>query len=148
MQLHPVLAVVALVATLVPPTFATTGDGTLRHQSAIVNFEHLTWVGNARLIGPYVIVHDDARMAAEGPCTSLYRVRPGSLPLEEVAAFHCIPRERAVARNITTVIERNPTTGDTLMEYQFEGDTEGHGVPIFTQVSDRQRPSLPSLCIR
>jgi len=68
MQLQPVLAVAALVATLVPPTFATTGDGTLRHQSAIVNFEHLTWVGNTQLIGPYVIVHDDARMAAGGPC--------------------------------------------------------------------------------
>ena len=147
MQLHPVLAVAALVAILVPPTFATTGDGALRHQTAIVNFEHLTWVANTRLIGPYVIVHDDARMAAGGPCTSLYRVRPGSLPLEEVVAFHCIPRERAVARTFTTVIERNPTSGDTLMEYQFEGDTEGHGVPLFTHVSDRQSAPLPRRCM-
>ena len=86
-------------------------------------------------------------MAAGGPCTSLYRVRPGRLPIEEVVAFHCIPRERAVARNFTTVIERNPTSGDTLMEYQFEGDTEGHGVPLFTHVSDRQSAPLPRRCM-
>ena len=149
MRSQPILAVLVLVAALAPVTFATTGDGTGLRQSAIVNFQRPTWVANDMLIGTYVIVHDDGRMARGEPCTALYRVGTGTRPLEEVVSFHCIPHERKVVQNFTTTVERNPTLGtDTLIEYQFAGDSEAHGVPILARGSDRRRTPVPTVCFR
>ena len=148
MRSPPTLTALVLVGALVPATFATTGGG-ISHQSAIVNFEHPTWVVNAMLVGTYVIVHDDGRMVRGEPCTALYRVLTGTAPLAEVVSFHCIPRERNVAPNFTTTVERNPTLGtDTLIEYQFAGDSEAHGVPILARGSDRRRTPVPTVCFR
>src|SRR6266536_1260180 len=127
---------VLLVGALAPATFAMSGDKAPSHQSAIVTFEHPTWVARQMLIGTYLIVHDEDKMTQGEPCTALYRVvGTRALPLEQVVSFHCIPRDRKVVRNFTTTVVSNPTLGiDTLTEYQFAGDPEGHGVPIATQV--------------
>jgi hypothetical protein len=134
-------ASVLLVGVLVPATFAMNGDSTPHRQSAIVSFERPTWVAGEMLIGTYVIVHDDDKMAGGAPCTAFYRVGPRHRPLEEVVAFHCIPRERKAAPGFTTTVISKPAlridTFDTLSEFQFAGDSEGHGVPVGALVSDR-----------
>ena len=149
MRPQPVLAVLVLVGALAPAAFATTGDGTARRQSAIVNFERPTWVASAMLMGTYVIVHDDGRMARGEPCTVLYRVGRRTHPLDEAVSFHCIPHEGRVFRDFTTTVERNPTRcSDTLLEDQFAGDSEVHGVPIVARVTNRLRTQSPIVCVR
>ena len=134
-----------LVGTLVPATFAMRGDRAPSHQSAIVRFEHPTWVAGEMLIGTYVIVHDEDKMTRGEPCTALYRVgtQPGR-PLEEVVSFHCIPHERQVVSSFTVTVSPNPALGiDTLTEYQFAGDSEGHGVPIAAGLLASERLHVP-----
>jgi hypothetical protein len=47
-----------------------------------------------------------------------------------VVSFHCVPRERGIARGFVSRIGRDPTSDiDTLTEYQFAGEAEAHGVP-------------------
>jgi hypothetical protein len=135
MVARAIVAALLLVGTLVPVSTAMNGDRTPRHhQSAMVRFERPTWVAGELLIGSYLIVHDEDKMTRGEPCTALYRVHQGTLPLEEVVSFHCIPHEREVVPAFTCTIKSNPALGidtvDTLTEYQFAGDSEGHGVPI------------------
>ena len=127
------VASVLLVGALVPATFAMTGDEAPRQQSAIVRFERPTMVAGEMLIGTYVIVHDEGKMARGEPCTALYPVAAQERPFEEVVSFHCIPHERKFVPSFTTTVSSNPAfridTSDTLTEFQFAGDSEGHGVP-------------------
>jgi len=142
---------VLIVGALVPATFATNGDRTPQ-QSAIVSFERPTWVAGQMLIGTYVIVHDEGRMASGAPCTAFHRVGPQDRPMEEVVAFHCIPRERKAVPSFTTTVISKPAlridTFDTLGEFQFAGDSEGHGVPIGALVSDRPHEPESVACAR
>jgi hypothetical protein len=118
------IAVVALAA------LSETGRASNLRQTAVVTFERPTWVTTTMLIGEYVIEHDDGRMARGEPCTKLYRVMPGPHPLEEAVSFHCIPRERPIVSSFSMRVRQDPASGiDTLVEYQFGGDPEGHGVP-------------------
>jgi len=140
---------VLLVGTLVPVTFAVSGDRIPSRQSAIVRFERPTWVANRMLTGTYVIVHDEGNMARGEPCTALYLVGTGTHPLEEVVSFHCIPRERKVVPSFSIAVSSDPVLGiDVLTEYQFAGDSEGHGVPIAALASDRQRVPESVVCAR
>jgi hypothetical protein len=143
---------VLIVGVLVPATFAMNGDRTPRQQSAIVSFERPTWVAGEMLIGTYVIVHDEDKMAGGAPCTAFYRVGRRNRPLEEVVAFHCIPRERKAVPSFTTTVISKPglriDSFDTLTEFQFAGDGEGHGVPIGALVSDRPHEPESVACAR
>jgi hypothetical protein len=106
-------------------------------------------VASEILIGPYVIVHDQDKMIRGEPCTALYRVGGRARPLEEVVSFHCMPRERKVVRSFTTTLSVDPVLGvDTFMEYQFAGDSEGHGVPTAALASDRLRVPESVVCAR
>lgn len=143
------VALVLLVGALVPATVATSGDRAPGHQSAIVGFEHPTWVAGEMLIGTYVIVHDEDKMTRGEPCTALYRVGARTRPLEEVVSFHCIPRERKVVSRFTTTVSSDPVLGmDTLTEYQFAGDAEGHGVPTAALASVGLRVPESVVCAR
>jgi hypothetical protein len=102
-------------------------------QSSLVTFTEPTRVCGHFLWGSYIVVHDDAKMAAGGPCTTFYKTRAGQAA-EPVVSFHCIPRPRELAAK--TLITTVPTSGTTtatrtvdLVEYQIAGDTEAHGVP-------------------
>ena len=143
---------VLLIGTLVPVPFAVSGDRAPGQQSAIVRFERPTWVTSRMLIGTYVIVHDEGNMARGEPCTALYLVGTGTHPLEEVVSFHCIPRERKAVPSFTTAVISKPAfridTFDTLSEFQFAGDSEGHGVPIGALVSDRPHAPESVVCAR
>jgi hypothetical protein len=143
------VASVLLVGTLVTAPVAMSGDRAPGHQSAIVSFEHPTWVASQMLIGTYVIVHDEDKMTRGEPCTAFYRVGARTRPLEEVVSFHCIPRERKVVSRFTTTVSFDPVLGiDTLTEYQFAGDSEGHGVPTAALASDRLHVPESVVCAR
>jgi hypothetical protein len=143
------VASVLLVGTLVPVTFAMSGDRAPSQQSAIVRFERPTWVASRMLIGTHVIVHDEDKMTRGEPCTALYLVGTRTRPLEEVVSFHCIPRERKVVPSFSITVSSDPELGiDTLTEYQFAGDSEGHGVPVTALASDRLHVPESVVCAR
>jgi hypothetical protein len=86
-------------------------------------------IGDRVLMGPYIIEHDDARMARDRPCTHIYAATDARLP---AVAFHCrhLTRPRA---NAPTVVVRSlgEANGMTeLLAFQFAGETAAHGVPI------------------
>jgi hypothetical protein len=113
-------------------TIATSGDGVAPpRQWAITNFSEPVLVTDQILMGPYLIVHDDARMERGEPCTSFYRFDRDKGPQEEVVSFHCMPVERKIADRFTvTQSARFDNRGiSRVTEYQFAGDCEGHGIP-------------------
>jgi hypothetical protein len=97
---------------------------------AKVMFYKAVKVGDHVLMGPYVIEHDNNRMARGRPCTHIYKANDLRLP---VVAFHCRHLHRTTNSNRATVTLRR--TGDAsgqileLLEYQFAGSADGHGVP-------------------
>jgi hypothetical protein len=113
------------------------------HQAAVVHFERTTDVAGVLLsAGPYVVVHDAEKMARGEACTTFYRFAANQRR-EEVVSFHCIPHEREVASETTLTTSTVPCNRaecmsdwyiDKLLEYQFAGDSEGHGVPDRTPV--------------
>ena len=107
------------------------GDAGRDRQWAATYLEQATLIGSTIVLGPVVFIHDNARMARGEPCTSVRLLDPGVGPGEEIAAFHCIPVRRERVHRFT--VRTRPNTelgfGCVLTEYQFAGDTEGHGVP-------------------
>jgi hypothetical protein len=130
--MRTILATLLLVGALVPTTFATSGGPAVsERQRAIVNFERPTKVATSILMGPYLVVHDDAKMAEGEPCTSFYQVETSRGREEAAVSFHCIPRMREVVGRFTMATEWDYELGMYAMtEYQFAGDAEGHGVPL------------------
>ena len=113
---------------------AATGDYagvTAKRQEAVTYLAEPTLVGSTVVQGPVLFTHDDAKMAAGGPCTTVYLFQPGKGPAEEIASFHCIPTRRKAVDKFTITTRPNTELGFgcVLTEYQFAGDTEGHGVP-------------------
>lgn len=100
-------------------------------QSAIVYLAEPTLIGSTIVEGPVLFTHNDAKMARGEPCTTVYLLEPATGPAEEVYSFHCIPTARKVAHKFTITTRPNETLGFgcVLTEYQFAGDSEGHGVP-------------------
>ena len=121
-----------LVTVLVAGVVATSGDGFVStRQSAVVYIAEPTLIGATIVQGPVLFTHDEAKMARGEPCTSVCLFEPSRGPSEEIASFHCIPQRRQVVNRF--VIRTRPNTalgfGWVLTEYQFAGETEGHGVP-------------------
>ena len=119
-----------LVGVLVPGTVATSRNTPTR-QSAVFYLTQPTLIGSTIVEGPVVFTHDEAKMARGEPCTTIYLLEPGKGPAEEVVSFHCIPTPRKVAHKFTVTTRPNEALGYgcVLTEYQFAGDSEGHGVP-------------------
>ena len=122
-----VLAVVGLFSAI---GFASKGStaGPDRRW-AIVNITSPVQLGDQFLMGKYLIVHDDAKMARGEACTSIYRFDAARGPQEEVVSFHCIPSQREICEETTLKMESRTGEIAKIVEYQFAGDTEGHGVP-------------------
>lgn len=100
-------------------------------QSAIVYLTEPTLIGSTIVEGPVVFTHDEAKMARGGPCTTVNLLEPAKGPAEEIASFHCIPTRRKVVHKFTITTRPNTALGFgcVLAEFQFAGDSEGHGVP-------------------
>jgi hypothetical protein len=113
-------------------TVATNGDGAGPvRQTAVVSLQEPTLIGTTIVEGPVLFIHDAEKMAHGEPCTSIRLFDPEKGPAEELVSFHCIPKARRVASRFTMTTRPNTELGFgcVLVEYQFAGDTEGHGVP-------------------
>ena len=121
--------VVVLCALIIGSvSWETRASNTARKQRAITNFNRAVVVHGVTLKGEYLFVHDDAAMQRGEACTYVYE---GHAPAAKklVVSFHCIPVQRAKAKNfILRSVETSPGITE-LQEFQFAGDTEGHIVP-------------------
>ena len=116
-------------------TVAISGDGVARRrQSAIVYLTEPTLIGSTIVEGPVLFTHDNAKMARGEPCTTIYLFERTKGPAEEIAWFHCITTPRKVVHKFTITTQPNAALGlgCLLTEFQFAGDSEGHGVPDST----------------
>jgi len=111
---------------------ASRGGSASARQWAIVYLQEPTLIGSTIVQGPVIFTHDDDKMARGEPCTTVQLFEPGKGPAEPIASFHCTPTRRAPVHAFT--IRTRPNTQDgfgcVLTEYQFAGDSEGHGVPV------------------
>jgi len=110
---------------------AVNSDGAATRRWATVYLTEPTLIESTIVQGPVMFVHDDSRMARGEPCTTVHLFDPARGPLEEIAVFHCIPTSRKPTPKFTLTTRPNAELGFgcVLTEYQFAGDTEGHGVP-------------------
>lgn len=76
-----------------------------------------------------MFVHDDAKMARGGPCTSVHRYDAEKGVGEEIVAFHCKPRWTNAPGRFTAATQTRPDGPPVMTEYQFAGDEEAHGIP-------------------
>ena len=136
-----ILKSMLLIAASASMTVITSGDAisAARRQSAVVWLKEPTLIVSTIVEGPVIFTHDDDKMARGEPCTNVYLWEPGKGRGEEVASFHCIPTARKAASRFTLRTQPNVDLGFgcTLTEYQFAGDTEGHGVPSLPKLVDR-----------
>jgi len=131
MKTRIIVGIAVLVGMFGVSTFATRGDGVGPSKRwAIVNFVSPVQLGDQYLMGRYLIVHDDAKMARGEACTSVYRFDPTTGPQEEIVTFHCRPVQRELCDKTTITVKDRGLDIPVLLEYQFAGDVEGHGVPI------------------
>ena len=108
-----------------------------------------TKVASEILMGPYLVVHDEAKMERGEPCTSIYPLETPTGGEEAVVSFHCIPHPRPVVGKFTFATSWDYVHGMYIMtEYQFAGDTEGHGVPTEALVSDPLPVRTLEMCAR
>ncbi len=116
--------------------FASGAKAAPTKQWSIVRFANPVRVNGDLLMGDFLIVHDDAKMARGEPCTTFYRFIPGKGPQEEVLAFHCRPTQRDTCARTTLSYTYDPVLGIyKVTEYQFAGDSEGHGIPDIKTVA-------------
>jgi len=110
---------------------AATRGGSAARQWAVVYLHEPTLIGSTIVQGPVIFTHDEEKMARGEPCTTVQLFEPGQGPAEPIASFHCTPVRRQPVGTFT--IRTRPNTQDgigcVLTEYQFAGDSEGHGVP-------------------
>lgn len=109
---------------------ATPGNVAGDRQWTVVNFMNAVQVYGAFVMGPVLIVHDDAKMARGEACTTFYRFDPSRGPQEELVSFHCVPVKRAVVETTTfTLGKTDPSGCKRLIAYQIGGDSELHAIP-------------------
>jgi hypothetical protein len=123
------LFVVVLCALIVGSvSWETRASNTVRKQSAVTTFTRAVVVHGVTLKGEYLFVHDDAAMERGEACTFVYEGN-APIPKKLVVSFHCVPVQRAKAKNfLLRSVDTAPGITE-LQEYQFAGDTEGHAVP-------------------
>ena len=120
-----------LIGTLVVGVLAvSTLAAVPSRQSALVRFLRPTIIAGTFVLGTVVFEHDDARMARGEPCTTVYYYDANAKTRgETIVEFMCVPHERPLASKFEAVTAQTVSWPDKLMEYQFAGDREGHGVP-------------------
>ena len=95
-------------------------------QATMVWFHQPVRIGRNILQGRYVIEHDNDRMAAGAPCTYIYAWEDQQVP---VVAFHCVHLDRPGVEKTKVVLATGSDGFKRLVEFQFPGDSGGHGTP-------------------
>jgi len=132
MKARMIFGAVCVVGLFGVGTFASRGDASVSapRQWTIVNILDPVSVKGEIVMGPVMIVHDDRKMERGEPCTTFYRFDPARGPREEIVSFHCTPVQREVALTTTLTLQNGVEGGcKRLVQYQFAGETEAHGIP-------------------
>lgn len=109
-------------------SWKTTAATDVQKLRAVTVFADPITLQGVVLEGKYLFVHDDAAMNRGDACSYIYK---GEVEKREklVASFHCIHVERTKAKSFI-VRSRETAPGIVeLLEFQFSGETAGHGVP-------------------
>jgi hypothetical protein len=131
MKSRLIVGVLVLVGLFSVSAFATRGDAVgPDKQWAIVNFVSPVLVKGELLMGPYLIVHDSAKMARGEPCSTFYVFDKNHGPQQVAVSFHCRPVSREICDKTTLTVTNDPSGIARLDEYQIGGDLEAHGVPV------------------
>jgi hypothetical protein len=130
-KMKTLVFVSVVLCTLIFGSLAWTSTAAtdVQKRRAVVQFDKPITVQNVVLKGEYLFVHDDAAMQRGDACTYIYK---GDAEVREhlVASFHCVHIERAKVDRFTWR-SRETTPGNAeLLEFQFSGETAGHGVPL------------------
>jgi hypothetical protein len=129
MRVRLLMGTVLSIVALMMVTFVGAAP---TQKTAVVRFLNPTIIAGTAVLGPVVFEHDDAKMARGEPCTTVYALdrrtnRQGNVIVE----FMCLPHARPVASQFEATVSRTSPAGpQRLMEYQFAGEREGHGVPF------------------
>jgi hypothetical protein len=102
-------------------------DGQKRR--AVAEFDNPVTVHGVVLKGKYLFVHDDAAMARGDACTYIYKGEAEARN-KLVVSFHCIHVERAATKHFIWRTRETVPGIVELEEFQFSGETAGHGVPL------------------
>jgi hypothetical protein len=129
MKFRILIGAFAVLALCAISGLASSGDAGPSRRWAVVTFTDPVRIGDQFLMGSYLFVHDDAKMAKGEACTSIYKFDPARGPREQVLAFHCVPEKRAICATTKLTVQDRGIDVPKLTEYQFAGDAEGHGVP-------------------
>jgi hypothetical protein len=131
MKTRIIVGVAVLIGVLGVGTYASrAGDAAGRRQWTIVNFVDPVQVQDQIVMGPVLIVHDDAKMGRGEACTTFYRFEAGKGPKEELISFHCKPTAKTVVARTTFNMVDTPSGCKRLVEYQIGGDSEAHVIPL------------------
>jgi hypothetical protein len=121
----------ALVAAVVlSSSSAVTSKASMagKKHSAITQFNEPVRLMGLTLKGQYLFVHDDAAMSRGEACTFVYKGE-AEIASKLVVSFHCTPVQRLKVGSF--VVRTEFLNGfNELREYQFDGDTEAHMVPL------------------
>ena len=98
-------------------------------QRAVAHFDSPVMLQGVVLKGAYLFVHDDAAMNRGEACTRVYK---GEAEVTDklVLSFHCIPVQRDKVTHFTVRSTETSPGKLEIREFQFNGDTEAHGVPM------------------
>jgi hypothetical protein len=101
----------------------------VQKRRAVTEFRNPVTVQGVVLKGKYLFVHDNAAMSRGDACTYIYE---GETEVRDrlVASFHCIHVERAMANHFILRSRETAPGIVELVEFQFSGETAGHGVPL------------------
>ena len=123
------ISVIVCALILGSVSWTSTAATDVQKRRAVAEFKTPVTVQGVALKGTYLFVHDDVAMARGDACTYIYE---GKAEVRDklVLSFHCIHVERMKANNfIWRARETAPGTLE-LTEFQFSGETAGHGVPV------------------
>jgi hypothetical protein len=106
----------------------TRASNPAKKQKATVLFNDPVRLMGVTLKGQYLFVHDDAAMARGETCTFVYK-GDAEIANKLVVSFHCTPTQRLKVGSF--VVRTELLSGfNELREYQFNGETEAHMVPL------------------
>jgi hypothetical protein len=131
MRSRMIVGVFLLIGLVGAGNLAARGNTTVGSdkQWSVVNFVDAVVVKRQFVMGPVLIVHDDAKMARGEACTTFYRFDPARGPQEELVSFHCRPRQAESVDTTRLATVLTETGCKRLVEYQIAGDSEAHGIP-------------------
>jgi hypothetical protein len=120
-------AALLFAVTLTGSSSVASKTATAKKQRAVVTFATPVKLQGVTLQGEYLFVHEEAAMTRGEACTFIYKGTVET-PSKLVVKFECVPIPRAKVASFT-VRTKDVAGVSVVTEYQFEGDTESHGVP-------------------